>query len=87
MRIKIYLQVASEFYADLYKSNACANEVVDDYIESSTLERSLSDLDKLKCEGEISYNECEFAVKGMKKTKLQVWMGYVLNFIKSFGQY
>ena len=61
------LQVASEFYADLYKSNACTNEVVDDYIKSSTLERSLSDLDKLKCEGEISYNECEFAVKGMKK--------------------
>ena len=82
------LQAATGFYADLYKSNACTNEAVDGYTETSTLERSLSDLDNLRCEGEISYNECELAVKGMKKKpKLQVWMGYVLNFIKSFGHY
>ena len=52
------LQVARDFYADLYKSDASAREDVDHYLESVTLERSHSDLDKLECKADISYNEC-----------------------------
>ena len=63
------LQVARDFYADLYKSDAYAREDVDHYLESVTFERSLSDLDKLECEGDISYNECELAIKSMKTNK------------------
>ena len=78
------MQVAKDLYADLYKSDACANEVIDHYIESSTLERPLSDLDKLECEGEISYNECEFAVKSMKKNKALGLDGICIEFYQTF---
>ena len=78
------LQVARDFYADLYKSDASAREDVDHYLESVTFERSLSDLDKLECEGDISYNECELAIKSMKTNKSPGLDGICIEFYKKF---
>ena len=92
MYIYIYLHlhkyIILYLFLNQYKSDAYANEVVDDYLKSSTLERSLSDLDNLECEGEISYNECKFAVKGMTKNpKAPGLDGICIEFIKRFGHY
>ena len=82
------LQVARDSDADLYKSDASASEDVDHYLESVTVERSLSDLDKLECEGDISYNECELAIKSMKTNKSPGLDRICVNFIKkSFHHY
>ena len=78
------MQVARDFYADLYKSDASAREDVDHYLESVTFKRSLSDLDKLECEGDISYNECELAIKSMKTNKSPGLDGICIAFYKKF---
>ena len=49
-----------------------------------TFERSLSDLDKLECEGDISYNECELAIKSMKTNKSPGLDGICIEFYKKF---
>ena len=64
---KEILEVAKTYYTNLYRSKASHDAEVDRYIESIDMEKSLSDLDQLGCEGGVSFNECELAVKNMKK--------------------
>ena len=48
------------------------------------MEKSLSDLDQLGCEGEVSFNECELAVKNMRKNKSPGLDGICIEFYQKF---
>ena len=61
------LNSAKSFYEQLYTSNEASSEDIDAYFESLPHENELDNESQLKCEGPITYKECEIALSEMKK--------------------
>ena len=59
-------------------------KIVINIINSVKLDKTLDESDKLLCEGEISYKECEFAVKEMKINKSPGLDGICVEFYQTF---
>ncbi len=78
---------AHKFYSELYKTEQSPNVDVDNYIEDLKLVHILREPDKIVCEGDISYNECESAVKSMKGNKSPGLDGICIEFYQVFWPY
>jgi len=63
------MDIAYEFYNDLYSTRQATNTEVDNYFDTITPESQLSCNEKDSCEGEITYDECTRAVSKMKENK------------------
>jgi exonuclease III len=81
---KEILDVAQNFYTDLYKTENIKNIDIDNYIKSIPLENTLTEDDKLLCEGDITYNECTSAVNDMKGNKSPGLDGIVVEFYQKY---
>ena len=77
--------VLKSFYEQLYTSHAASSDDIDAYFKSLPLENELDNESQLKCEGPVTYKECEIALSKMKKKNLHFWMVLQQNFIKCFG--
>ena len=81
---KDILNVASNFYESLYKTEEPSKRNVHKYIDDIELEKVLTEGDQQMCEGDISYNECEQAVKDMKGNKSPGLDGICVEFYQTF---
>ena len=76
------LNVAHEFYQDLYTSRQIRDEDVDAYLSNVHAEKILSDIQKNSCEGEITIEECSLAISKMKINKSPGLDGLCIEFYK-----
>ena len=77
------LNVAIDFYKQLYQSNASTNGEIDRYVEAIPMENLLDDLDRLECEGLISLEESTIAVGKMKHNKSPGLEGITTEFYQA----
>ena len=70
------------FYKNLYNKREMSNSKYNFFDQSIN---KLSNIDQIKCEGEITESECINALKSMKNQKVQALMELQWNFINSFG--
>ena len=78
------LSIAHSFYQNLYTSSQTEDKAIDSYLGSLNTERTLSDLEKDSCEGEITLDECTLAVSKMKINKSPGLDGICIEFYKKF---
>lgn len=78
------LNIATTFYSDLYKSQACRDVKVDDYMDTVVPEAILSDIDRNQCEGKITQEECVYALTIMKKNKSPGLDGICIEFYQTY---
>ena len=78
------LHIARQFYSKLYKSDNPSDTEIKQYQESLNVADKLSDEDQIKCEGEVSYKECEAAVNNMKANKSPGLDGICIEIYKAF---
>ena len=81
---KEILNVATDFYTQLYQSNASIDGEIDRYVEAMPRENLLDDLDRLECEGLISLEENTIAVGKMKHNKSPGLDGITTEFYQAF---
>ena len=77
------LEQCEKFYSTLYKSTNPDPENIQKYLSESTIPK-LSETEKQKCEGYITKEECEKAVKYMKENKSPGLDGLSIEFYKTF---
>ena len=63
------LELAANFYDELYKSRNVSNTSISQYLESVTINRKLAEYEKQSIEGKITHSECEKALKLLKLNK------------------
>ena len=78
------LSIAHSFYQNLYTSSQTEDKAIDSYLGSLNTERTLSDIEKDSCEGEITLDECTLAVSEMKISKPPGLDGICIEFYKKF---
>ena len=76
------LNTAYKFYQNLYTSGQIEDTEIDNYLSSLNTEKTLSDLEKDSCEGEITFDECKLAVSKMKINKSPGFDGICIEFYK-----
>ena len=81
---KEILNVTTDFYTQLYQSNASTDGEIDRYVEAIPRENLLDDLDRLECEGLISLEERTIAVGKMKHNKSPGLDGITTEFYQAF---
>lgn len=72
------------FYRKLYTSTNPDENKVNDYIQNTNFSKKLNVEDKEICEGLVSKNECENALKHMKKNKSPGIDGLPVEFYQTF---
>ncbi len=87
---KLILAEQKRFYENLYSDTAPSgeydwNEALNDFTKGGLT--SLSDAEKIKCEGLISEKECTDALKGMKRGKSPGCDGFTVEFYQFFWQH
>ena len=80
------LATAYQFYSKLYSSTNPAQNAITTYLQNTKFENKLNDLDKLTCEGQITCQECQFAVKCLKDNKSPGIDGLSSEFYKQFWE-
>lgn len=78
------LAIAHDFYTNLYRTQNVEQNDIESYINSIPLEKTLSEDDRLICEGNITYHECTFAVNEMKSNKSPGLDGIIVEFYQTF---
>ncbi len=76
------LQVAHEFYDDLYSSRNISDDEVNAYLVTVHPDSVLTELQKDSCEGAVTYDECTSAVLKMKNNKSPGLDGICIEFYK-----
>ena len=76
------VNTAYKFYQNLYTSSQIEDTEIDNYLSSLNTEKTLSDLEKDSCEGEITFDECKSAVSKMKINKSPRLDGICIEFYK-----
>ena len=76
------LNIAYNFYQNLYTSRQIEDTEIDNYLRSLDTEKTLSDLEKDSCEGEITFDEYKLAVSKMKINKSPGLHGICIEFHK-----
>ena len=79
------LKCTADFYTSLYKSNSPKTEDIQTYLNNIDLEKKLSEENKKKCEGNITYDECTHIVyHKLKLNKSPGYDGLPSEFYKTF---
>ena len=72
------------FYESLYKSNACTNSDLEFYLNSITIEKTVTENDANLCEDHISLQELSNALASMKHNKSPGLDGLTVEFYQKF---
>ena len=85
--MRAFLRTAKTSYEKLYESKSApdAEDAIESYFESFPAGKGLDDIDKIKCEGLLSHEECEKSVHKMKKNKSPGLDGLTAEFYQAFG--
>ena len=78
------LSTAKSFYENLYTSESKSPSDLEDYFKTLPVVNKLDNDAKLKCEGLITYSECEKALSKMKTNKAPGLDGITTEFYKTF---
>ena len=78
------LKIAADFYDQLYDSKNVLDEEIDKYLNKITIEHKLSEKDKCKIEGKITYKECRKVVQQLKLNRCPGQDGLCAEFFKKF---
>ncbi len=78
------LEVARKFYMNLYRTDESSEVEIEHYFDSVHLDKTLDINEQLTCEGDVSYTECEQAVKNMKSNKSPGLDGICVEFYQIF---
>ena len=81
---KNILDCCSSFYSKLYDSKCAKKAEIDKYLNQGTSLPILSLEDQNMCEGTVTLNECEKAIKIMKNNKSLGSDGLTVEFYKTF---
>lgn len=80
------LQEVVNFYTDLYATKQIRDEVMNDYLDNTNLESTLSESDITLCEGMLTMQECTDVIKKMKKNKSPGNDGLPVEFYLTFWE-
>jgi len=72
------------FYTDLYSSSNVNDDIMDEYLDRTVIENSLSDSDISSCEGLLTNDECTETINRMKKNKSPGNDGLPVEFYQVF---
>jgi len=78
------LQVAKNFYTDLFKSRNIMDTSVQSYFETITADNVLTEDLRQRCEGPITKDECLNAINRIKKNKSPGLDGFTIEFYIHF---
>ena len=78
------LGTAKSFYEQLYESKSTSLSELDEYFKSLPVECKLDEDAKSRCEGPVTYNECERALSMMKSNKCPGLDSITTEFYKTF---
>jgi hypothetical protein len=80
------LEIAKEYYSNLYKTTKPSQSCIDEYFDNidEDAQVRLSEADKLKCDGEVTFQECSEVLSKMKKNKSPGLDGLTVEFYSKF---
>ena len=79
------LTETTRFYSQLYSSGNPDPDDIDKYLHDTRLHNILNENDQSRCDGILSKDECEVAIKGLKKNKSPGLDGITAEFYQKFG--
>ncbi len=79
------LTIGTKFYDKLFETKNIAQKDIDDYLNDTNIEKTLTENQKIDCDKPISEEEIENVIKNLKTEKSPGCDGSRQNFIKNIG--